>query len=388
MKRWAFLFLLLSTPVQANVPVEAEGCAYGRGPQSQQQARAAATHALQQQLDVTADAWTPAFSTPTLRGNDTCVQARYTPPTASEPLSLQADVVWDNAMPQHLMVTASGRNAQEALRHAIAQAVSKAQQQAPAATPKQARYRSLLAQHWPEHAVTDTLVLTQQTRADGQHQITAYLTVELERLDGSLQRQRAPSLYLAGTNDLNGRLGQYLAEQGYTIASEPDQADLILQLAHHLEGQGRRQLHLEAQIRNHQGDQFGLWRNEPSLFALPDTPQTAQRLLEVHLEAARQSRALSQALEQARLTQLEQGGAMREIWLTRHALTAAEIEALLSALPGASQVRIEQHQGQWRAQLRHPGSSQTLAELIQASLAEQGQPHTAPSAITVRQIRF
>ncbi|MCK8044452.1 hypothetical protein MSG37_06115 [Shewanella sp. 1CM18E] len=432
---------------QPSLALVEQGCAYGRGALAIEAAKAQALNNLrlfllgetsfsfstddsqlfdeqynQQNRELLVSGITQGtiranYDQPEIQGDDTCITVRLTPPTAQAQESEQ-DVVWDSEPTMSVVVVGEGKSKagltarqaaeQDAFQRAVSQVLgvmvksgfmqqSSSNMSASAnsddfnmqevATQSLSLQTQGLISHWNE---VSSLQLP-----DGTLTVTLDITVEKKRIEEKVAELITslgqPTVYIdAKLPIVKQTFTDALASMGFNLSESPAAASIILQV---LENEkitpSGLQLELRASVVDRAGNQYGVWRNDPTFLTLPNQPDMLNELASVHLALEDNQQALKQQLHDSVHKMAMRGGPVRELILSEKAAGKhGQLYTLLSAINGVSDIKINAESGRVIVQLRSLNNANDLAQYIEPSLRiHQPQYQTKLSVLNEYQIQ-
>ncbi|WP_394129026.1 hypothetical protein [Shewanella maritima] len=423
------LLMIVSSTALAEVQVQADGtietvsCAYGRGSTAIAVAKAQGTadiaafvqgnkslasHDANQQLQTGIDDSTVQMyeqnrsllleglsmnalqistSSPTLSGNDTCV----TVGVAMHALSAPSESEWADEI-ESISVTVTGegwpKSGQTARYHAEMDALQRAVSQVVGVWLSQQHSQSSQMslqlnngsettnmQEFIGHQLsthTEGLVKEWQTldakpiNNDGLR-VTVHAVVDkaplIKKTSDLLDVIGSPRVKVIAPEPLYSELSAWLGQQGIEV--EPH-ASLVIQATSNIsQTNNTSRLHLSVAVNDLNGNQYGHWKNNPALIALPSNSNAEYNLMSVHLAHEEQSEALQASLKQAFTQVVARGGIVRQLWLPQSHISQPEkLQSMLSTLGGVSDVAIGRQGRNIVASMRFKGATGELAQAI------------------------
>jgi len=405
-----------------------EGCAYGRGSHAVEGATANAMQELasflsspkminestaREELDSATSEWLLELremsvegfqlqqmpvvtSSPRIQGNDTCVTvtlAQGTLPAGQN----SNEGGWESGTPD-VTVTVTGegwpdndqgltaRNQAEldALKRAVSQVVGVwlTQQRAQFSTMEERAsgnsssiaLNDLVSQQLhtrSEGLVKEWSTLDSRDIERGGVEVTIQAVVEKQPLAAAandiLTAIGSPRVAVIGPEAATRPLKAWLNENGVEVSKN---ASLRIMADTRLKSIGNtRQLGLAVTVEDLSGQQYGFWRNEPSLIALPASDTVQADLIDVHLALPEQEESLKAELQQAFQAMVAQGGLLREIRLRKNLLREPDkLQALLGTLGGARDVSVGTDGNYYHASMRYSGATGDLVSALRQSL--------------------
>lgn len=202
-------------------------------------------------------------------------------------------------------------------------------------------------------------------------EVTLQVIVEkaplITQTDDLLAQIGSPTVLVIANKAYAPRLKIWLAQQGIEIGQG---ASIKIEASHQLiGGPHNKRLALQISVSDLTGNTYGLWKNDSSLVALPNSPNVLNDLLQVTFAMPGQQDSLQKMLRSAFINVVEQGGLVRSIKIKQSHLQHPEkLHGVLSTVGGAKDVSIYQQQGFIVANLRYAGSTGELAAMLQNSL--------------------
>lgn len=432
-KKLASLFLLASFASYADVKIKENGeigttdCAYGRGQVAIVDARNSAMQQLaafvsgtkslaftsnEQSLDTNISA---AYSnnrdslleglqtgglridvgSPYLEGSDTCIYVSLDVTQKNNSTSDNDELIWDNDNPTVTVTvvgegwpennkTAREKAEMDALHRAISRVVGVYLSQ----NSMQTSHASLSIINDAETTKMQDIIGSQmvsntrglvkswqplaikEIKKNGV-EVTLQVIVEkaplIAQTDDLLAQIGSPNVNVIANKAYAPRLKGWLAQQGIEMGQG---ASLKIEASHQLiGGPHNKRLALQISVSDLAGNIYGLWKNDSSLVALPNSTHVLNDLLQVTFAMPGQQESLQKALRSAFINVVEQGGLVRSIKIKQSHLQHPEkLHGVLSTVGGTKDVSIYQQQGFIVANLRYPGSTGELAAMLQNSL--------------------
>lgn len=333
-------------------------------------------------------------STPELMGSDTCVTVTLVKQPVSKNSSATA---WNNA-DTTVSVTVVGEgwrdnkqgisareNAElDALRRAISQVVGVWLTEQRTQYSNSAAYTS---ETQNSMAMSDFVAQQLQTKSSGMVkqwrlvdsktlpnngvEVTIRADVKKQKIAlasaNIMQQIGSPRVSVTAPSPLDNELKQWLSKQGVELS---DKANLLLVAEPRMvERNGTSRLDLRVTVNDRAGNQYGSWRNDSSLIALPSSDTVLYDLIDVHLSLEEQSKGLRKQLGDAFVRVVQEGGLLHDIWINSDYLAQPDrLSSVLSTLGGAKDVSVA-HDGQfYKAQLRFSGKTGDLVAALRQSL--------------------
>lgn len=412
-----------------------DGCAYGRGTTAVDNATANALQELasflsspklftqstvNEKLDTATSSWLRELrdmsvegfqlqrmpvttSSPRIQGNDTCVTVTLVQGTLpgsqgsdddgweSDTAEVTVTVTGEGWPDKSRSLTARNQAELDALKRAVSQVVGVwlTQQRAQFSTMEERAsgnnssiaLNDMVSQQLhtrSEGLVKEWSTLDSRDLKSGGVEVTIQAVVEKQLLataaNDVLTAIGSPRVAVAGPQAATGPLKAWLNKNGVEVSQS---ASLRIVADAQLKASGNnRQLALTITVEDLSGQQYGLWRNEPSLLALPASNTVQTDLIDVHLALPDQQKSLRAELQQAFQSMVAQGGLLREIRLRKGLLREPDrLQALLSTLGGARDVAVSSNGNYHQASLRYAGATGDLVSAIRQSL----RPITAES---------
>ncbi|PFG52249.1 hypothetical protein ATG98_1257 [Marinobacter sp. LV10R520-4] len=406
-----------------------DGCAYGRSTMAVDDATANALQELasflsspklftestaNEELDTATSTWLQELrdmsveglqlqrmpvttSSPRIQGNDTCVTVTLVRGTLPGNQSNGDSGRWESGTPE-VTVTVTGegwpdksrsltaRNQAEldALKRAVSQVVGVwlTQQRAQFSTMEERASGSsssialndMISQQLytrSEGLVKEWKTLNFRDLENGGIEVTIQAVVEKQLLataaNDVLTAIGSPRVAVVGPQAVAGPLKAWLNTNGVEVSQS---ASLRIVANAQLKARGNtRRLALTVTVEDLSGQQYGLWRNDPSLLALPASDTVQTDLIDVHLALPAQQKSLRAELQQAFQSMVAQGGLLREIRLRKGLLREPDkLQALLATLGGARDVAVSSNGNYHQASLRYAGATGDLVSAIRQSL--------------------
>lgn len=405
-----------------------DGCAYGRGALAVEDAKATALQELagvlqspgmfaestaHEELDTETIQWLRqlhdkaveglqvqqmpvTISGSRIEGNDTCVTITLARGTLPGHLADEAGG-WESDVPE-VSVTVTGEgwpdpeNGLTARQQAELDALRRAVSQVVGVwlTHQRAQFSSMEERATGEHssiALNDVVSQQLHTRSEGLVkewslldsrkleqggvEVTIQAVVEKQKLASAasdvLTAIGSPRVTVSGPDAVVRPLKAWLMENGIEVSRS---ASLRILADAQLKASGNnRLLDLTITVEDLSGQQYGLWRNEPSLLALPASASVQADLIEVHLALPEQKEALHGELQRAFQAMVAQGGLVREVRVRKALLREPDkLHAMLTTLGGARDVSVVTEGNYHRASLRYAGATGELASALRQSL--------------------
>lgn len=339
------------------------------------------------------------FGQPEIYGDDTCVEARLSPPTQTVE-GTEDGIVWGSDSTVSVVVIGEGtRDAKRGLsarqaaeQDAFRRAVSQVLGVMVKSGYLQQTYSSMSA-----NAVSDDFDLhdvavqslsmqsqgmvagwseiSSQTKPNGVIVVTLDVSVEREKVEAKIARLikslGQPAVYVdANLPIVQSTFTSALAEMGFDLSDVPEQASIVLQVQENEKvTPSGLQLELAARLLDRAGNEYGNWHNDPTLMTLPNKEGMLNELASVHLAVEQNQKMLTQALHSAVQKIAMRGGPVRELIFTPKAAgKQGQLYTLLSAINGVSDVKIESRSGKVIVRLRSLSDANELAQFIQPTL--------------------
>ncbi|MBE3667975.1 hypothetical protein BOO24_04530 [Vibrio navarrensis] len=339
------------------------------------------------------------FGQPEIYGDDTCVEARLSPPTQTVE-GTEDGIVWGSDSTVSVVVIGEGtRDAKRGLsarqaaeQDAFRRAVSQVLGVMVKSGYLQQTYSSMSA-----NAVSDDFDLhdvavqslsmqsqgmvagwseiSSQTKPNGVIVVTLDVSVEREKVEAKIARLikslGQPAVYVdANLPIVQSTFSSALAEMGFDLSDVPEQASIVLQVEENEKvTPSGLQLELAARLLDRAGNEYGNWHNDPTLMTLPNKEGMLNELASVHLAVEQNQKMLTQALHSAVQKIAMRGGPVRELIFTPKAAgKQGQLYTLLSAINGVSDVKIESRSGKVIVRLRSLSDANELAQFIQPTL--------------------
>lgn len=332
-----------------------------------------------------------SYSTPTLRGNDTCMTVSINPHELGE----SQEQNWQSGK-QHISVTVIGEgwqkqgktalvNAeQDALQRAVSQVVGVwlTQQHSQSSSMSMniangvetTDMQDLIAQQLSSHSeglVKEWQTLQTKELESGGVQVTLLAVVEkaplVQQASQLLGMIGSPRVQVFAPEPLKTELKAWLNEQGIEVGEAASLA--IYAQSDVLESGNNRRLNLSLEVRDLAENVYGIWKNDRSLISLPNAIHVERDLMAVHLASESQSKSLHSALNNAFTQVVARGGLIREVMLPSQKLTQPEkLHHVLSTLGGVSDVSIHKRENYTVASLRYKGNTGELANALDQAL--------------------
>ncbi len=339
------------------------------------------------------------FSQPELMGDDTCVTVRLTPPAVNQD-SDGEDITWGAEPTVSVVVVGEGsankthglsaRQAaeQDAFRRAISQVLGVMVKSGYLQQSYSSMSATAVSDDFDLHDVAvQSLSMQSQGMITGWSEISSQVKpngVLTVTLDVSVERQKVqqkiaqlikslgqPAVYVdAHLPVVRSTFSTSLANMGFDLSSVPEQAAVILKVdeKEKLTPSGL-QLELSAQMQDRAGNQYGVWKNDPTLMTLPNKDGMLNELASVHLAVNENQTALTQALHVAVQQMAMRGGPVRELIFTPAAAgKQGQLFTLISAINGVSDIKIESRSGRVVVKLRSLNDANDLAQYIEPTL--------------------
>ncbi|MFD2631931.1 hypothetical protein [Idiomarina piscisalsi] len=409
--------------------IEAEACAYGRGTPAIESAKMDALSQVAQflsspkllaqqtsseDIDTETSSWARKLSdmqqqgmsiqqmpvdisAPRLQGSDTCVTVRLKTGSLPKSNGQSAGGDW-NAAAENVLVTVigegwpdneNGRTARtqaemDALKRAVSQVVGMwlTQQNTQFSTTEESSSES-----GDEFSVNEVISQQLHTRSQGLVkewsllnsrelpnngvEVTIKAVVEKQPIaqaaNDVLMAIGSPRVNVQAPEPLSSLLKDWLAEQGIEYSSH---ANLVIKADSVLRARGANsRLQLNVTVEDLSGQQYGLWRNEPSLLSLPTSAQVEHDLIDVHLATPEQQQSLRKTLKKSFNQVVAQGGMVRDIFIhTRYLSQPDKLSSILSTLGGVKDVVVNSQGDYYKASLRYAGATGELVAALHQSV--------------------
>ncbi|MFA0348545.1 MULTISPECIES: hypothetical protein [unclassified Vibrio] len=398
-----------------------QGCAWGRGAQAIKDAKSDATTSLTRfltapsndqlssgdfdRLLATFDSEkrqslinalelgevTPVFSDAFLLGSDTCVKASLHSDAGTQIDS--NSVVWGEEEAHSALVMGDSRNAanvsgneeQKALIDAITKGLSSAfnwlvsaeqinvltandHHTVVAVRQNNVATRIVLLENWQQ--------LDKSLQSDGSVKATFNLSFREpnEKQKNSIIRAylEQPAFYIdADDKKVADKLSQILSLRGERVVTDSKQSALTLNVqTDYPESVTGQQLSLSVNINDPSGQQFGHWKNEPSLIALNKSNSSKQQLINTHFANANSLNEIDKQLNNVLLKLFELGGPQHKVFFQPSKVgNEAQLVSLIGVIDEARDVRIHQENNYVVLTLRYPHTAAKLAQYLVPALS-------------------
>jgi len=409
--------------------IEAEACAYGRGARAIESAKMdalsqvaqflsspkmLAQHTSTEDIDTETSRWIRKLSdmqqegvsiqqmpvdisSPRLQGSDTCVTVRLK--TGNLPKANKRDTGGDwDATAENVLVTVIGEGwpdkknghtartqaEMDALKRAVSQVVGMwlTQQNSQFSTTEESSTESgdafsvneVISQQLHTRSqglVKEWSLLDSRELPNNGVEVTIKAVVEKQPVaqaaNDILMAIGSPRVKVLAPEPLSGLLKDWLAEQGIEYS---ETANLVIKADSELRERGdNSRLQLSVTVEDLSGQQYGLWRNEPSLLSLPTNQSVEQDLIDVHLATREQQESLRKALKKSFNQVVAQGGMVRDIFIHSRYLSEPEkLSSILSTLGGVKDVVVNSQGQYYQASLRYAGATGELVAALHQSV--------------------
>lgn len=191
----------------------------------------------------------------------------------------------------------------------------------------------------------------------------------------------SPRVALQGPEQVVRPLKAWLNENGIEVGQG---ASLRILADSELRSSGDTQwLDLTVTVENLSGEQYALWRNDPSLLALPASKNVEADLIDVHLALPEQKAALHASLQEGFQAMVAQGGLIREVQVRKGLLREPDkLQAMLATLGGARDVSVRTKGNFHQASMRYAGATGELVSALRQSLRPIAAGNLPPATIT------
>lgn len=409
--------------------IEAEACAYGRGAPAIESARMDALSQVaqflsspkmlaqqmstehvdsetltwirklsdMQQEGVSIQQMPVDTSSPQLRGNDTCVTVRLKTGNLPKVHKNDAGGDWDAAAENVLVtvigegwpdksngLTARAEAEVDALKRAVSQVVGMwlTQQNSQFSTTEESATESgdrfsvneVISQQLHTRSqglVREWSLLDSRELPNNGVEVTIKAVVEKQPVaqaaNDILMAIGSPRVKVSAPEPLSSLLKDWLADQGIEYSQG---ANLVIKADSNLREKGSNsRLQLSVTVEDLSGQQYGVWRNDPSLLSLPTSPNAEQDLIEVHLATREQQESLQKTLKESFNQVVAQGGMVRDIYIhSRYLSEPQRLSSILSTLGGVKDVVVNSQGAYYQASLRYAGATGELVAALHQSV--------------------
>ncbi|NGN97858.1 hypothetical protein G5S52_09365 [Grimontia sp. S25] len=347
------------------------------------------------------------FSDPEILGDDTCVTARL---PLDAPESFEGDDIdWEEDTTKSIIVSGEGLHdkvagltarqvaEQDALRRAISQVLGVVIKSALSSSSSSELYltesnESLKSAEMVRQSlsmsshgtVKSWSEISSKSLPGGMIEVTLNVEVEKSGLEAKLkeamQRIGNPNIFVVSEHaNVRYHLTQALTSSGMTVTASPESASLLLVAdAKPSPSKSGTRLQLDLSIKDRLGNNYGQWRNDPSLIALPSHDDVLSTLAEVYLQSENNQVEIRQTIQKASHALVQAGGPIREISIANHiAGDHSKLHAVLSSLADVSDVKVSKGKNSTLVRLRSINSLGELSHLLSPAM----KVHTDGKAI-------
>lgn len=409
--------------------IEAQACAYGRGAPAVEAAKmnalsqvaqflsspkVLAQQTSEEDIDTKTSTWVRTLSdmqqdglsiqqmpvdisSPRLQGSDTCITVRLKTGRLPKANSSSDGGGWDTET-ENVLVTVigegwpdneNGRTARtqaemDALKRAVSQVVGMwlTQQNSQFSTTHESSdenndefsVNEVISQQLHTRSqglVKEWSLLNSRKLANNGVEVTIKAVVEKQPIaqaaNDVLMAIGSPRVKVQAPKPLRGLLKDWLATQGIEYSAN---ANLVIKADSVLRERGANsRLQLSVTVEDLSGQQYGLWRNDPSLLSLPTSTQVEQDLIDIHLATPDQKESLSNTLQTSFNKVVGQGGMVRDVFIHSSYLSNPEkLSSILSTLGGVKDVVVNSQGKYYQASLRYAGATGELVAALHQSL--------------------
>lgn len=312
------------------------------------------------------------FGPPFIQGDDTCITVRLSPPTSTNVQDTDG-VDWDDGTPVHTVIvvgeglknkklglTARQAAEQDAFKRAISKALgvmikSGHQQNSLSEMSASANSDDINVQD----VVVQSLSMDSQGiitgwnevdyQQDGKGKVTLTLDVSVEkkrmedRIAQMIRSMGQPTVYVdAQLPSIKHAFSETLAKMGFDLSDYRSLASIILKVDESATPSSSEvRLGLTATLLDQAGNQYGVWRNDPTLLALPNKKENLDKLAQVHLAVKGNQQAIKATLQEAAKKIAARGGPIRElIFSPQTAGQQGQLTRVLGAISGVSDIKV------------------------------------------------
>ncbi|MGL6261544.1 hypothetical protein [Vibrio sp. WXL210] len=436
----SFAMLLIAAPVAQAEGIRFEqharqgslleqGCAWGRGAQAIEDAKADAINSLKHFLrspsakQLTAGDFdqfirvfddntrqritsafdqghiTPEYSDPFLRGSDTCIDATVTNDAISQIDS--GSIVWGESSSQSTLVMGNSANAshisggaeRQALFDAIAKGIASTFNWAVSAEQLELMgtndNRMVVAVRQTGQATRIVLLeqwqqLDSNPQADGNVNATFNLAFSQPSTEKKTQIVRThlaqPAVFIE-TDDkrLSDKMHHLLSQRGERVVMDVNQAAIIVKIdSNYPESITGQQLSFTVDTQDLSGQRFSHWQNDASLIALGASSASKQQLANTHFAHSQAQKEIEALLDDTMLKLFDLGGPQIKVYFQPSKVgNEAQLTSLMSVIDNVRNVSVKQVDNFVVVTLRYPQSATQLARYLTPTLEMHQPDHAA-----------